>query len=435
MRALLAFFLAFAASVALADNCTQFRGFAGSSSGVQTEQPWRATVAEACADAVGRYWNTTQIATSEYYDPPNGISCRFKRADGNVLAISAVSYRTGNYCNLNPCQQGLTEKKLIRLGWARAQARADFAPWKTTDGRGYYSPASSADQFPGDKPLPTDLCDGTCQWVIDGAPADWWIGEDPATNGLHPIYREQGYMSVGAQCTAKTPEADPAAPGPQCDGVVGQVNGKATCIAKEAPNTVRAYGRPKVTASGAGQKPTPSTNPDGSGKSHGPNGENPGKPGDRPGLVDLGGTGVGASGTPSKDADGKATGTVSKPAEGEEQAECGAPGQPACRIDESGTPDGKGLLDDGFNTSRDSLLESAKTNRDKIAGKDDKDGFFSFWFFFFVTPPPVLCGPIKWGDLVDLDPCPVADGMRTIMAFIWALGGFWLCVGFVREAV
>jgi hypothetical protein len=65
--------------------------------------------------------------------------------------------------------------------------------------------------------------------------------------------------------------------------------------------------------------------------------------------------------------------------DGDSQANCGAPGQPACKIDESGTPDGKGMFDalmklvEGIGADRQKGFDDATSDN----GKDTSLGFSS----------------------------------------------------------
>lgn len=112
---------------------------------------------------------------------------------------------------------------------------------------------------------------------------------------------------------------------------------------------------------------------------------------------------------------------------------CGVAGQPACavKVDETGTAAAPQLKLDET-----AIDAAAKDTRDKVGAKPTVFG--QEWSDLFVTPPVVACVPLTMPQSVGsvkVDPCPVVDGTREVMAILWALGAFWICLGFVREAV
>lgn len=116
---------------------------------------------------------------------------------------------------------------------------------------------------------------------------------------------------------------------------------------------------------------------------------------------------------------------------------CGLPGSPACKIDESGTPQAESA------TKYDSKLEPyvAKRTEDlaKIGGTTDKP-FFQGWNVFFSAPAVVECAPITLPDfggqsMGAINPCGTVNGVRYVMGYIWALAGLWLCMGMIKRAV
>lgn len=114
---------------------------------------------------------------------------------------------------------------------------------------------------------------------------------------------------------------------------------------------------------------------------------------------------------------------------------CGLPGKPACKIDETGTP--SPVAGTQYDAAIDSYKQSVDDKRAVIGGTGDKS-FFGGWSMFFFAPPVVQCQPLAMptylGVQIDsLDPCPVADGMRTVMGYIWALAALYLCLRMIRE--
>ena len=112
---------------------------------------------------------------------------------------------------------------------------------------------------------------------------------------------------------------------------------------------------------------------------------------------------------------------------------CGLPGTPPCKIDESGTPEK--VTKEEYKPE----LEDYKTKqgelKDKVSGRGDKS-MLDGWQSVFVTPPMASCSPfVLPRDMGSIDPCPVVDGMRSVMAYIYALGGLWLCLGMVKKVI
>lgn len=373
---------------------------------------------------------------------PGGIAANYTYGMGK---------RTGDYCTVQ-CQQGQQQSKLVTVGYVRATARADGAPWKTTDGRSFFAPVPGSN--PRDGQIPTTICDGQCSWVADGAPSDWWVANDPGATGVYAAFRQQGYVSNGAVCSAATDQVNPAKPAPSCDGYVGQVNGKTTCIAKEPPSGVMggpapAGTGPKNAASAAAGAPAPSSatkNPDGSEQRFGPNGEQFERPGDKPSLMDTGGTGTGGgaggtstpstgtSSTTQKNPDGSTT--TSTTTMSLDLKTCGLPGNPACKIDESGTPDGKGYSSDATGKlgsdwdKLDGLLSS-------IQNKGDKDTSWSMpsWL------PASSCTAWNLGTLpvvnvaITVDLCPLKTMIDGVISFFWLVGTFMAVLGMVSNVM
>lgn len=120
---------------------------------------------------------------------------------------------------------------------------------------------------------------------------------------------------------------------------------------------------------------------------------------------------------------------------------CGLPGYPDCsvKVNEQGTPTAV-ATDTRFNSKADAVKVQQDIGLDTMKGTSDKSGFFSGWNVFWSAPAFVACTPyqlpeFKGASMGSLDPCPVVDGVRTIMAYIWALAGLFMCIGFVRESI
>lgn len=112
---------------------------------------------------------------------------------------------------------------------------------------------------------------------------------------------------------------------------------------------------------------------------------------------------------------------------------CGLPGQPKCQIDETGTAEP--VLPDVYKSSTDDYRTKEGELKDKVSGDADKN-FFANWSTVFITPPLASCtGYVLPRDMGTIDPCPVVDGVRSLMAYIWAVTALVLAVGMVKKVI
>lgn len=276
--------------------------------------------------------------------------------------------------------------------------------------------------------VPSTMCFQNCVMTM-GTGGDIWASMQPTNAGMYRMSQDWSMTSTGTECTATADEknlTDGSLSAPAvCPGFQGYVDGRPACIPKvPTPATAKpaagnTTGNPTAgSASGAADR-IPWVGGDGGNKG--------GPPHPKDGTKTSSG---GVVITPSATIPG--SGTKSAVA-GEEQVACGAPGQPPCKIDEAGTPVSKDLkLDEA------AINAAATSNRGVISGTGDK-GMFSSWTAVFVTPPVVACEPTAFtmieGYTVDADPCPVVEGTRSVVGWLWALSGFWVCLGWIREAV
>lgn len=273
-------------------------------------------------------------------------------------------------------------------------------------------------------------CVSGCSWdFTDNGVAAYRSAEPYPASGLHRLSVDFTMRGAGTVCTESAADqaAKPTAPEPPCPGFVGEVNGVTRCV-------------------GTASQPVPPPSGAGAGRQAGGR-EDLGNPsaGVKPSTGD--GSGVGGAGrTPSAGTGGNAggpigaiggggvepDGTTAKPAEGKEQAACGAPGQPKCGIDESGTPS------PWAENRWDSRIGDYRRAADDALGqiKTAGDGTFSGFGAFFMAPPLAACEPLEFpGDIGSLSKqCDVVDGVRSVMAYIWALGALWLCLGWIKKA-
>lgn len=290
-------------------------------------------------------------------------------------------------------------------------------------------------------PSDGNICENGCMVSAQtsGAGVTFFVSQQPTANGLYRRSADFPTVALGTPCTASEKAANsPKAPEPKCEGTVGQVNGKTVCVSTPAapvsttpmpePSTTPIAGNPA-----AGAAPT-----SGEGSGTGSTGRTPdagtGGNGGGSASAGVGGKGGTAGGTAS------GTGTVKAPGAGEQQAACGAPGQPVCdvKVKEDGVEKLKAA--DSFKDADEELdkgKQTAKENRDKIAGTDDK-GFFENFRSLWITPPLAACEPFVLPESVGsrtIDPCEVVDGVRSAMGYMWALGGLILCFGMIKRTI
>lgn len=271
-------------------------------------------------------------------------------------------------------------------------------------------------------------CVGGCSWEFtDNGVAAYRSAEPFPASGLHRLSVDFTMRGAGTAC-AESPEdaaASPNAPEPPCPGFVGEVNGVKKCVGTASQPVPPPDGPTAGRQAGGGEdngNPAAGKKP-GSGEGSGSGGA---------GRTPTAGSGGNAGGPAGAAGGPKPDGTTPTPGEGKEQAACGAPGQPKCSINEAGTPspwdenkwDSK--VADYRRASDDALGQI------KEAGAGTFDGFASF----FMAPPLAACEPLEFpGDRGSLSKqCEVVDGVRSVMAYIWALGALWLCLGWIKKA-
>lgn len=269
------------------------------------------------------------------------------------------------------------------------------------------------------------VCDpvSSCQVALVQAPRAAWQSLSPTSQGLYRVSLDYDAMHLGGTCTPTESEkagASPAADKPTCPGFVGEINGVPGCYGTASNPTSNDVPESKPQPPEAGNPPAGQKPATGEGSGTGGAGRTPstGDGGPAGGPAAAAGSGT------------KPDGTTPTPDEGKEQANCGAPGQPKCGIDEGGTP-GKF---DGDKAALDGWKSAVEANRNTI--KDTDGGFFNSFNLFFSAPPVVACEPIELpNEQVITRHCEVVDGTRSVMSYIWALAALWICLGWIREAI
>lgn len=353
-------------------------------------------------------WSFTGVTECPANSAPSGGQC----------ACNSGFLESGGQC-INPdqaCQSksGTSSIVNVTVAWQRTPSVASGVDWLYPT---KLSPSGTG-----------SACNGGCMQNFDAhepcSDCGSYVSQVPNSQGLYRVSIDfMGHYS-GSACS-DSPSDQVIKPDdskdPPCPGFVGEVNGVKGCygtadkpVRPESPDpNIDKNGKDKGNPA-AGNKPS-----SGAGSGSGGAGRTPGA-----------GSG-GSAGGPAGAANGSGTkpdGT--KPTEeGKEQQNCGAPGQPKCGIDESGTPK--------TYTGSDGLADwkaAVDSNRAQI--KDSGGGVFDGFAIFFSAPPVASCSPFDLpNDYGSLDPCPVVDGVRGVMGYIWALGALFLCIGWIREAI
>lgn len=269
------------------------------------------------------------------------------------------------------------------------------------------------------------VCDpvSSCKVALVLAPTAVWQSLSPTSQGLYRVSVDYDAQHMGETCTPTDVDkagAHPAADKPTCPGFVGEVNGVTGCYGTASNPTANDVPETKPKPPEAGNPPAGKKPDSGEGSGSGGAGRTPstgdGGPGGGPGAAAGSGK--------------KPDGTTDKPGEGKEQANCGAPGQPKCGIDEGGTPS----KFEGDKAALDKWKSAVEANRNTI--KDTDGTFFDSYSMFFAVPPIVPCEPIELpNDQVLTRQCDVVEGTRSVMSYIWALAAIWICLGWIREAI
>ena len=107
------------------------------------------------------------------------------------------------------------------------------------------------------------------------------------------------------------------------------------------------------------------------------------------------------------------------------------------KVDETGTPTNSTAEP---TTAIGDLQKAASDAADKFtqAGNGIIDG----WTDLFITPPIATCEAIPLPKILDalpappdLNPCPVVDNVRAVMAYIWALTAIPFCLGMIKRVM
>ena len=298
------------------------------------------------------------------------------------------------------------------LGYTRAPDIDEDPNWK------FVSPPIKA---------PSDgmVCDPvtSCKVALVLVPTALWQSVSPTSQGLYRVSVDYDAQHMGESCTpspADTAGASPAADKPTCPGFVGEVNGVPGCYGTASNPTSNDVPESKPKPPEAGNPPAGKKPDSGEGSGTGGAGRTPstGDGGPAGGPAAAAGSGT------------KPDGTTPKPDDGKEQANCGAPGQPKCRIDETGTPNGS----DVKNKLTDDVNKAADQQKAEIenASKLKADG----WTFSFALPSGctalTLAGyQIPGQGALSIDVCKWQPMIHDVMTMLWLICTVWGCINMV----
>ena len=417
LRRFLVFLVAFSSLSAWAE-CTQFQGPWRGHVG-----PWSSSKESACSSINGMSmtgsgnWVSTTVSGTHVDQSGN---CAYTETslytDGQSVDLdtaSGILTRTVAACD-SPCKELMGQD--FTLNWTYGYTRTpniDADPnWKFVAPR-LYPPSDGM------------VCDpvSSCKAAMVLIPTAVWQSVSPTSQGLYRVSVDYDAQYFGESCTpteVDTAGASPAADKPTCPGFVGEVNGVPGCYGTASNPTANDVPAPKPKPPEAGNPPAGKTPDSGEGSGTGGAGRTPstGDGGPAGGPAAAAGSGT------------KPDGTTPKPGEGKEQANCGAPGQPKCRIDETGTPNGsdvKNKLTDDVNKAAD----QQKAEIEKAANLKADGWTFSFSLPSGCTALTLAGYQIPGQGPLSIDVCKWQPMIHDVMTMIWLICTVWGCINMV----
>lgn len=407
-----------------------------------TRKPTFATQLEACQAYVTELQPTHPAIplTPELWN--GGYGCRAKHApSGNSFGNVNLEQRN-NACPANStpatggcqCAAGYNEVggQCVENQCGPKTGQVGIINWTEGFTR---TPDEGDRQAVGQRNVPPasgEACQSGCKVAMQtsGPGVNFWVSQAPTAQGLYRRSADFPVVQLGQACTASPAETEalnPEQTPPECPGYVGEVNGKLGCFGTAAkPVTAQPLGQPTGPAAAgnpaAGAKPATGVGSGTGGAGRTPGTGNGGNAGG-PAAAAAGGKGGGAGGTAS------GTGTTEAPGEGEEQAACGAPGQPVCDVRVDGTDVPKtGDFSKGTE-AQDASKQSAVDAINNAANITAPSWSFTFQF-------PTGCTPltINIQNFV-LDPCEFQGTIHDLMSMIWAAVTVFCLIGMVGRTI
>lgn len=400
----------------------------------------------ACAAYAGTLTGWTFNATEDF-GTPDRFGCRgaFNASGNDRYGFVTATGQTACPANSTgttscTCNSGFTESGgqcvAVTNVCTPNKGKTSIVNWTV----GFTRSADSADTntigAPNTFPPTNEVCSGGCIMVGDpyGAGSQAWKSQAPTAQGLYRLSMDVPMTNSGDACTgaAKDAPAVPTTADVQCPGYVGEVNGKVGCYGTaERPVATSSNGTPPPGAPAAGNPAAGPKPPTGEGSGTGSAGRTPssGNGGNSggPAAAAAGGTGTRGGGAQTVGGTGR-VGTTT----GEEQAPCGAPGQPICnvKVDETGTPASSNFT--GATTAMDAAEQSAK---DGFAGAHNIAA--PTWSFSFQLPTG--CSPYQVASFKGLsfkmDPCQYQPIIHDLMSMLWAAVTAFCMIGMVGRTI
>lgn len=403
---------------ALAEQCTLYRAWLGSSYSdaygsvealgnavmASLDKHVAAPGQQACDRPIS--WVLTSADESRIHYTGTYSACNYSGGTmpggttGNSFAVSSVE----GPCPHERCSAGTTNEVNVTVGYSRTPGGADgkmavvvSRPWEGGD-----------------------VCFGGCRYSYGDPVRAWWDNVG-TSSGLYRGSMDMKITGVGGTCEDEDdPAMSKAQPGgPNCPGSVGEINGKPICAGTATNPTRNDQDINSPLPSNTGNPATGSVGEGGSGPGRTPS-SGGGGPEGGPG-------GTGSSLTPG--GGGSGSGTVKTPEPGEEQAACGAPGQPPCRIDETGTPRDGASKFDGASRSAD---ETKDGFLDAITSAKEIEAPAWTWTFQL----PSGCAPVALPAFdMELDLCQWQPMIHDLMSLVWIAATIWFSIGLVGRTL
>ncbi|NPC57011.1 hypothetical protein [Caenimonas soli] len=415
-------------------DCIEYRWYQTGGSYMDSQSSWGSSTAAQCQSAVD-WHNANWAASSPQLGPTQGAVslCNtsqwsiFRSATGNTYT-GPMGSRTVTCgpasCSLSP---GAQTTHNVTQGYYRSANPTTGVPDLKPDG----SPGGSSVEDP-----PASMCVNSCVQTRGTTVADLgdcWISKTPTATGLYRGSCDWRFTSTATSCTetpAEKPMINPTATVPPCDGSLGYINDKLTCVSKSAPTSgvpprskTIVEGNPTAGSSGGSTAPAIPASGSGS-NAGGPSSTTDGT------RVYPDGTRV----TPTPTA--PPTGTKSSVA-GQEQLACGAPGQPKCAIDETGTPNGA----EAYKKSGEEMTASDGLRNSTLASITSASGKDTNWAIPAWAQPQAGCSPWNLGTMpvidfvILVDMCVLKPYVLGVMNFLWVFGTFLACLGMMGRVM
>lgn len=373
------------------------------------------TPAAACSYAAS---NLGTGYTVDSANPANETTCYVKNANGGSDTTGLAKREK---VPTTPACQADAGKTLIKnwtVGYTRTPDDND------------YNAVGPVNKVPGaGKGACFNGCTGN-QGSTDEPGWKAWKSQTATAQGLYRNSLDIPFKMTGEACSTDNTAALPNTPNPTCPGYVGEVNGKKGCFGTAAAPIIPEGIPPPIS------KPPEAGNPPAgpvsstagtTGASRTPTSGDGGNAGG-PAAAAVGGKGGSAGGTTS------GTGTVKAPATGDQQANCGAPGQPVCdvKINEGDMPkDGTTFKD--ANEKLDDNVKAAGDHITKIQNEESKPS----WSFSFQLPTG--CSPYQVasfkGTAFTMDPCAYQSTIHDLMSMVWAAATAFCLIGMVGRTL